>query len=209
MQMETPRQSLRERQRQERAALILQAAEEVLSEKGYHDTSMDEIAARVGIAKGTVYLHYPSKEDLIFALFERELAAFLQAVDQIIVQETSARTRLETILRNMYMGLLGKRIQLLMALYSSIEMRGKLMEQKGQIHERMERLTEQVNALLEEGKANGEFDTSIPTSIMRSTFFSLLSPISYKRLVVEEQTPPEQLVKCLGHIYFKGIAEDS
>ncbi len=69
----TPHRSLKERQRQERAALILQAAEEVLAEKGYHETSMDEIAARVGVAKGTVYLHFPSKEDLVFALFEQEL----------------------------------------------------------------------------------------------------------------------------------------
>ncbi|MFL5699301.1 MAG: helix-turn-helix domain-containing protein, partial [Ktedonobacteraceae bacterium] len=58
--------TLKERQRQEREALILQAAEEVLIEKGYHEMSMDEIAARVGISKGTVYLHFASKEDLVF-----------------------------------------------------------------------------------------------------------------------------------------------
>ena len=56
MQPVTAPRSLKEKQRQEREALILQAAEEVLMEKGYHETSIDEIAARVGIAKGTVYL---------------------------------------------------------------------------------------------------------------------------------------------------------
>jgi TetR/AcrR family fatty acid metabolism transcriptional regulator len=179
-----------------------------LSEKGYHDTSMDEIAARVGVAKGTVYLHFPSKEDLVFALFERELEVFLQAVDQLLAQETSARDKLEAILQSMYMGLLGKRMQLLLALYTSIEMRGKLMEKKGQIHERMERLAAKVTNLLEKGKTNGEFATSIPTPVMQSTFFGLLSPISYKRLVVEEHIAPEELVKYLGRIYFKGIAAD-
>lgn len=54
--------SLKEKQRKERELLILEAAEEVMIEKGYHETSMEEIAARVGIAKGTVYLHFPSKE---------------------------------------------------------------------------------------------------------------------------------------------------
>ena len=62
--------SLKEKQREERTALILQAAYDVLIEKGYYEASMDEIATRVGISKGTLYLHFKSKEDLIFMLIE-------------------------------------------------------------------------------------------------------------------------------------------
>lgn len=59
----------------------MDAAEEVFIEKGYHDVSMDEIAAQAGIAKGTLYLHFPGKKDLVFALFERSLVLFEQAVE--------------------------------------------------------------------------------------------------------------------------------
>src|SRR5436305_13627541 len=81
MQVVHAHRSLKEKQRQERENLILQAAEEVLLEKGYHETSMDEIAARVGIAKGTLYLHFARKEDLICALLERELHTILLMVE--------------------------------------------------------------------------------------------------------------------------------
>ncbi len=135
--------TLKERQRQEREALILLAAEEVLIEKGYHEMSMDEIAARVGISKGTVYLHFASKEDLVF---------------------------------------------------------------EGCMREMMEQLTTCVTSLLEEGKASGEFDATLATSVMLSAFFSLLSPKSYERLIGDDQLPPGELVKQLGRIYFKGIA---
>src|SRR5207302_10908597 len=80
MQPVTAPRSLKEKQRQEREALILQVAEEVLMEKGYHEMSIDEIATRVGIAKGTVYLHFSSKEDLVVAIFERDMQKFLQGV---------------------------------------------------------------------------------------------------------------------------------
>lgn len=86
--------SLKERQREERKELILQAAEAMLVARGYHETSIDEIAAQVGIAKGTVYLHFPSKEDLVVALVERELLTFLQTADQAVDQATSARSQL-------------------------------------------------------------------------------------------------------------------
>src|SRR5213076_2188762 len=75
--------SLRERQRQERAALILGVAQDVFADKGYYDASIDEIAARAGIAKGTVYLHFASKEDLLVALVERQINEFLARVDQV------------------------------------------------------------------------------------------------------------------------------
>ena len=206
MQTEAVRRSLRERQRQERADLILQAAEEVLTEKGYHDTSMDEIAARVGVAKGTVYLHFPSKEDLVFALFERDLAAFLQTVEQVVSSTATPRAKLETIFRCMYQGLLGKRMQLLLTLYTSLDIRKDLIEKKAQVHTCLERLTAQITTLLEEGKAAGEFDPAIPTEVMLTIFFSLLSPRGYKRLVVDGQMPLDDLVTYLERVYFKGIS---
>src|SRR5215471_15094292 len=111
----TPHRSLKERQRQERAALILQAAEEVLAEKGYHDTSMDEIAARVGVAKGTVYLHFPSKEDLVFALLERKVKTFQHEVEQILASTATARSKVENILLRAYQGPFQQDSQVFMA----------------------------------------------------------------------------------------------
>lgn len=206
MPEEVPHRSLKEKQRQERADLILQAAEAVLAEKGYYDTSMDEIAARVGIAKGTVYLHFPSKEDMVFALFECEMETFLRIVEQITVSLATPRNKLEQILQQLYQGLLGKRMQLLFSFYSNMDVRQGLLEKKEQLRNRLEKLSAAITALLEEGKAAGEFDTAIPTLIMLSTFFSLLSPQAYKRLVVEERMSSEEVVTHLSRLYFKGIA---
>src|SRR5262245_47963863 len=85
--------SLKEKQRLEREALILQAAEDTFAEKGYYETSMDEIAARVGIAKGTVYLHFPSKEALIIKIFIREMERFLQKAEEVFASKQTARER--------------------------------------------------------------------------------------------------------------------
>src|SRR5690349_7824505 len=101
----TSRSSLKERQRQERENLILQVAEEVLLEKGYHETSMDEIAARVGVAKGTVYLHFPGKEELVVAIFARTMEAFLEGVESVIAEKPTNRAKLEALLHFMYTGL--------------------------------------------------------------------------------------------------------
>ncbi|MFL5624442.1 MAG: TetR/AcrR family transcriptional regulator [Ktedonobacteraceae bacterium] len=203
---EAPRAlTLKEKQRQEREALILKVAEEVLAEKGYRDTSVDEIAARVGIAKGTVYLHFASKEELVVALFERDMQNFLQMVTKQADTAASAREKLEAILQVMYGELFSKRIQLLYSMYHTPELRRNFGE-KGCMRELWEELAARISSLLEEGKAAGEFDVTLPTPVMVSAFFSLLSPKIYERLTIESQISPYELAQQLGRIYFKGIA---
>lgn len=206
MQENVAPRSLKEKQRQERTDLILQAAEEVLLEKGYHETSMDEIASRVGIAKGTLYLHFPSKEDLVFALFGRDLEVFLGVVKQLTVSTLTPQEKLKAIFNEMFGGLLGKRMQLLISLYSSVFDRKGLMEKKARVNNAMEELTSIVASVLEDGKASGAFDPTIPTQVMLSTFFNLLSPHIYKRLVIDGNLTADELVTHLEHFYFKGIA---
>ncbi|GHO76388.1 hypothetical protein KSD_41590 [Ktedonobacter sp. SOSP1-85] len=175
-------QDLKEKQRQEREQLILSAAEEVLYEKGYHDiSSIDEIAARVGVAKVTVYLHFPSKEDLVFAIFLHNFDTFVRVIDEVLSETMLPRQQLETILACMYGGFSIKQIQ---PLYNSVDM--KLLFEVSREQEGLRpwvQLAVRAGSILEAGKVSVDFDSVMPTS---ATFFSLLSPHSYERLVLGE-----------------------
>ena len=206
MQPVTAPRSLKEKQRGEREALILQVAEEVLMEKGYYETSIDEIAARVGIAKGTVYLHFPSKEDLVIAIFERDMQQLLQYIDSTMSSALTARGKLEAIFDLMHGGIISKRMQLLYSLSNGAGLRHLLVEKKGYLREIWDQLSARLNSLLEEGKAAGEFDSSLPTMVMLSAFYSLLSPKNYDRLMAEGQMSGDEVAKNLKRIYFKGIS---
>lgn len=174
--------SLREKQRQEREDLILQATEEVLLEKGYHEMSMEEIASRVGIAKGTLYLHFAKKEDLVYAIVERQMQTQLQTVERIVSSPGSAQEKLGAIMHAMYSGLSAKRMQFLYAIHNSVDLKNVMKERYRQTSQPV---IQRVTDLLEEGKSKGEFDATLPTPIMLNTFFGLLSPLAYQRLVVE------------------------
>ncbi|MGD1935372.1 MAG: TetR family transcriptional regulator [Candidatus Phaeomarinobacter sp.] len=67
--------------KQARAEALLQAAEDALLDASYHDITMLQIAKRAGLAKGTVYLYYPSKEALFLAVLMRKLNACFDDVD--------------------------------------------------------------------------------------------------------------------------------
>ncbi|EHR71687.1 transcriptional regulator [Burkholderiales bacterium JOSHI_001] len=64
----------RRRRKAERPQELLDAALELFVEKGFAATKAEEVAARAGVSKGTLYLYYPSKEDLLKAVISQRLS---------------------------------------------------------------------------------------------------------------------------------------
>ncbi|GAB3982425.1 TetR/AcrR family transcriptional regulator [Actinoallomurus acanthiterrae] len=66
--------------RSRKAARILDSARELVLDHGVRKVTVSEIAQAARVGKGTVYLYWPAKEDLILGLFARELLAFLDEI---------------------------------------------------------------------------------------------------------------------------------
>jgi AcrR family transcriptional regulator len=65
----------RQRRKDARPQELLDAALELFVEKGFAATRSEEVAVRAGVSKGTLYLYYPSKEELLKAVIRQALAA--------------------------------------------------------------------------------------------------------------------------------------
>lgn len=61
---------------------IMEAALELFSEKGYSATRLDEVAARAGVAKGTLYLYFDSKKDIFKKVVETALKTNIEPLEQ-------------------------------------------------------------------------------------------------------------------------------
>src|SRR5579864_9751738 len=69
--MRSPR-SAKEQRLAERGDRILDALATLIARWGYGKTTVDDVAREAGVAKGTVYLHWPNKGAMLHALLERE-----------------------------------------------------------------------------------------------------------------------------------------
>jgi AcrR family transcriptional regulator len=63
---------------------LLDAAEALFLERPDRMASVDEVAQAAGLAKGTVYLYFPSKEEMLLSLHERHVAAFFGALMKLL-----------------------------------------------------------------------------------------------------------------------------
>lgn len=196
--------SLKERQRAERAALILDAAQQIFAAKGYH-AAIEEIASRVGISKGAVYLHYASKEALLEAIFARQITWFIAMVDDVAASATSVRARLEQILAWVYDRLGGEYGPLVLEL-SALGLPVGAIDQRPALQVQAVRATERLATLIGEGQRAGELDPAIPTPVLVATFSGLLSSPGFAQLLASGQYAPAELVGHVSRTFFVGAA---
>ncbi len=69
---------------------ILQAGEKLFAKKGFHLTTLEEIAKSANLAKGTIYLHFLNKVDLFISIIERKLDVLLKKIREEIRKEKTS-----------------------------------------------------------------------------------------------------------------------
>lgn len=80
-----PSTPLRQRRKQARPQELLSAALELFVEKGFAATRSEEVALRAGVSKGTLYLYYPSKEELFKAVVRNNLTPMIAAGSDLLL----------------------------------------------------------------------------------------------------------------------------
>ena len=81
-----------------RTAGILEAARKIFARKGFHDTTVDDIAEAAGVAKGTVYLYYGSKQEVYFAALKFGIAEMYAVLVQEVRRASTSEQKLRALI---------------------------------------------------------------------------------------------------------------
>jgi AcrR family transcriptional regulator len=78
---------------------IIAAAGTLFGEKGYHNTTTAEIAESAGVAAGTIYIYFSSKEELLVAVFEEFLGVHMDRLREGVAREIGPEKKLRRLLK--------------------------------------------------------------------------------------------------------------
>ena len=203
MNTTTQQPTLKERQRAEREALILNAAERMLQEVGYQDLVMEALAERVGIGKGTIYLHFPSKEELVGAIIDRGTDRITATIASLAAEQgRSAYDRLHAVLTIFITNHPGW-VHLLSG-PGGAELHNVLQKRRNK-DERLAELLAALGALIDEGKARGEFDARIASGVAALGLLSVVRTLSVPTLAGRIGLEPEAVAASSIRLYFHGL----
>jgi AcrR family transcriptional regulator len=132
---------------------ILEAAEAVFGDNGYHDAIVDEIGRRTSLSKGGLYFHFPSKEDLFFAVLDRLADRLVSKAEQAAAGDGPELHRAELALRAVLTSLCRKRRLARLMVVQGYSMGNQFERKRAEIFDRFAKV---IEVRLSEAASNGE-----------------------------------------------------
>jgi TetR/AcrR family transcriptional regulator, cholesterol catabolism regulator len=141
----------------DRGEQVYTAALRLFREKGYHATSMQDIAAAVGLYKGSLYHYIGGKEDLLVQVFEQAMGTLLEEVERIVADTSpGAGAQLRQVVAAHVRAVADNLEALTVYLHEFRALEGGPLER---VRQQRERYIELVAEIIGRGVRRGEFVT--------------------------------------------------
>ena len=183
--------------RTERAVRILEAATELVLRWGYDKTTIDDVARHAGVAKGTIYLHWSSREELFAALLRWDRADLVAAVRRQLRADPASAT-----LTGLFGSLareIHRRPLLRAVMVQDSEVLGKLVRRKqssGTTPELVEEFRTYLDTLREHGMARDDLSAEDHLAVLSAVLYGSL--VSARMLPQALRVPDDREGELLG-----------
>lgn len=179
---------------------ILQAAAQIFQEKGYHATSMQDIANAVDLQKGSLYHYVDSKQDILYALLDKALSLILERLQAVLSQDLPSQTKLRQAMQS-YFSFLAENPSLssvLLLEYRSLE--PAYQQRHIPLRDQVDHIWQEI---LEEGNKSGAFNAPETGLISKA----LLGVLNWTITWYREDGPlsADQIADQFTDLFFTGL----
>jgi AcrR family transcriptional regulator len=186
--------------REARAHRILDAAATLILRWGYQKTTLDDISRQAGVAKGTVYLHWKTRDELFAALVRREQLKMGDEISQRISSDPEGAT-LRAMLKHSALAMMEQPFMKAVMMHD-MEVLGKLSQGRKNHASRVEKLLG-FTAYLELLREHGLVRTDISPRIQIYTFsaifigFFFIAPLMPEELTLSDEEMAEMMAETV------------
>lgn len=179
---------------------IFEAAIKVFSESGYDGATMDEIAACAGVAKGTLYYHFKSKEEIFKFIIQEGSNVIKEELKSAIEKETSTKLKLK-ILCKVQLELVNEKRDFFKVIMSQLW--GQESRQDD-LRDTIESYIKYIEGYLEEAMEQGLIKKGKPR-FMAYTFIGTLCASAIYALINEKRTDVDEITDDLVQFILNGV----
>lgn len=194
--------------KEERRQAILEAAVDVFVDEGYQFMSVEDIAQRAGVSKGTVYFYFEDKADILYEAFQWFEDGLHQIVEETRVSEDPPARQLEKGLRNILDFTTSNRALVQILIDSWLASRHDPKQTKIDFPAFYRRLLEPIRELVEYGRSTGAFREDLPDHYPAIVIGSVQGML-FEWMVDPDSLPLESLKDEIHQILIDPIRSDS
>lgn len=165
-------QALKSIDKEDKRNLIIDVAANLFSEFGFHEVNMEMVAKQAGIAKGTIYNYFKSKEDLYFAINETRLTKLISELEKKFKDQVSVLDDLRGFVIHIFMFLLKYKDFFL--IFQRTRLKKQQLKSKT-LEEKIQTLKDLLKSILKEGvdkKIFKDLDLCLASDIILGMIYS-------------------------------------
>jgi AcrR family transcriptional regulator len=177
------------------------AAARLFSERGYHGTSMQDLAEALGLQRGSLYAHIGSKQELLFGVVDEGADRFLNRGSEALELAGPASSRL----RSLLVGHVQTAIEHLNSATVFLnEWRYLSPELRELIRQKRDRYEEMVRSIIRDGMAAGEFRSDVDVAFAARLVLSA-GNWTYAWYRPEGELGPEEIGERFAELLIRGL----
>jgi len=184
---------------------IIDAAVRVFARNGFYNSRVSDIAREAGIASGTIYLYFRTKDEILVTLFREKMAAFVAALRTEIGRERDPEAKIRRLVRRHFEVLEASPD---MAEVVQVELRqGQKFFRGASAHE-ISAYFELIGSVLREGVAAGVFRHDLPVKIATKMLFGALDQMTTSWVLGKRGYRLADAAEPVANIFLKGVTRD-
>lgn len=181
---------------------ILRAAITVFASKGYFNSKVADIASQAGIADGTVYLYFKSKDEILRSIFDGAMIEFISDGRRELEKLKSPADKIRKI-AELHLERLGADRDL--AVVFQVELRGSTKHMQEFSAAGFAEYLDIIRATIADGQASGDFRTDIKPIVAAKILYGSLDEMVTNWVLSNRQYPLAPMAGEVLKIYFEGI----
>jgi TetR/AcrR family fatty acid metabolism transcriptional regulator len=184
---------------------IVDAAIRVFARNGYYNSRVSDIAREAGIASGTIYLYFRTKEEILVTLFREKMAAFVAHLRREIAGETDPVAKIRRLVE-LHFTVLEQSPAL--AEVVQVELRQGHKFFRGASAHEVSAYFELIGSVLEEGVAAGRFHADLPVKIATKILFGAMDQMATSWVLGKRGYRLVDSADAVATIFLKGVSRD-
>lgn len=192
----------RSQQKATKRSAILDGAVRVFADKGFFNATVAEIARAAGVADGTIYLYFKSKDELLLSIFDEKMAELCDAARAAIAGAPTAAEALRRVAR-LHLDSVERNPAVARVLIVELRQSSSFVQkaEKPSLTAYLALLAEVVSA----GQRSGEFRTDVHPAAFKRALFGALDEIALGWLVARRKFDLQQTARELGDLFVRGL----
>ena len=182
---------------------IIEAAVRVFARRGYYNSRVSDIAREAGIAAGTIYLYFKTKDDILVTLFRDKMAEFVDSLRKAIAGEGDAARKVRTLVR-LHFSLLEKDPELAEVL--QVELRQGQKFFRGASGQEIGAYFALIGSVLEEGVGEGRFRSSLSVKVATKMLFGAMDQMATSWVLGKRGYRLADTADAVAEIFLQGVA---